>query len=538
MAAALANPLESEDHGCRGPSAAELVHRTSRSGLRFAAAMDHEISGPPGLEVDCESGPDRAAVTMAAHLTEGQTLSFVKYVGYGWSSVRSRQGLRDQAIAAVTAAGHAGWDRLAADQRCSLDDYWSRADVTLAADGVLERTIRFSQFHLLQATARRATRDPGQGPHWYRLRRSHVLGHRGPPHGRAHLPAARGGGRCTAMEALDAPVGPRSSRNVRAGRGCLPWRTISGQECSSYWPASTAAFHVNADIAHATLTYLDATQDIGFAVEVGLELLAETARLWMSLGHRDRRGRFRIAGVTGPDEYSALADDNLYTNLMAQRNLQGAVDTALEHRSRAEELGITESEIASWADAAASMLVPFDEHRRVHPQSLGFTDHEPWNFELTPPDHYPLMLHYAYFDLYRKQVVKQADVVLAMQLRPEAFDDEQRARNFAYYEAMTVRDSSLSAQSQGVVARHTSPSRPGLRIPGRDGLSGCRRRPPRHGQRPPPAQRWPAPGTSWPAGRRLPAAPWQPLRSIPSSPRGSAPSASAWSIGAAACRWS
>src|SRR5581483_1164624 len=107
----------------------------------------------------------------------------------------------------------------------------------------------------------------------------------------------------------------------------FPWRTIHGEECSGYWPASTAAFHLNADIADAVLRYVSATGDRAFEYPVGADLLVETARLWVSLGQFDRAGRFRIDGVTGPDEYSAIADNNLYTNLMAQQNLRAAIDS-------------------------------------------------------------------------------------------------------------------------------------------------------------------------------------------------------------------
>jgi alpha,alpha-trehalose phosphorylase len=98
------------------------------------------------------------------------------------------------------------------------------------------------------------------------------------------------------------------------------------------------------------------------------------------------------------------------------------------------------------------MYIPFDERLGVHPQHEGFTDYARWDFKNTPEDHYPLLLHYPYFQLYRKQVVKQADLVLAMYMRSEAFTPEQKARNFAYYEPITVRDSSLSACTQSVVA--------------------------------------------------------------------------------------
>jgi alpha,alpha-trehalose phosphorylase len=109
-------------------------------------------------------------------------------------------------------------------------------------------------------------------------------------------------------------------------------------------------------------------------------------------------------------------------------------------------------EAARWRDAAAAMFVPYDERLRVHAQSEGFTEHAEWDFAATKPDQYPLLLHFPYFDLYRKQVVKQADLVLAMHMCPDAFTAEEKLRNFDYYEAITVRDSSLSAATQAVVA--------------------------------------------------------------------------------------
>jgi alpha,alpha-trehalose phosphorylase len=243
----------------------------------------------------------------------------------------------------------------------------------------------------------------------------------------------------------------RAAQLGHAG-AAFPWRTIRGQECSGYWPAGTAAFHINADVADAATRYYAATEDEAFERDVGLELLVETARLWRSLGHHDALGRFRIDGVTGPDEYSALADNNVYTNLMAQRNLRSAVEAAGRHPEVAARLGVDDEETASWRDAAQAMLIPYDASLGVHPQAEGFTEHQRWDFETTSPEQYPLLLHFPYFDLYRKQVVKQADLVLAMYLRGDAFSDEEKARNFAYYERLTVRDSSLSACTQAVLA--------------------------------------------------------------------------------------
>jgi alpha,alpha-trehalose phosphorylase len=197
---------------------------------------------------------------------------------------------------------------------------------------------------------------------------------------------------------------------------------------------------------------VQATGDYDFEREYGLELLVETARLWRSLGHHDRHGRFHIDGVTGPDEYTAVVDDNIYTNLMAQQNMFAAVDAAKRHPDLARKLGVDDEEAASWRDAAAAVHIPYDRELGVHQQSQGFTRLQEWDFENTPPEAYPLLLNYPYFDLYRKQVVKQADLVMAMYIRGDAFTPEEKARNFAYYDARTVRDSSLSACVQAVMA--------------------------------------------------------------------------------------
>jgi alpha,alpha-trehalose phosphorylase len=178
----------------------------------------------------------------------------------------------------------------------------------------------------------------------------------------------------------------------------------------------------------------------------------ETARLWRSLGHHDAAGKFRIDGVTGPDEYSAVADNNVFTNLMAQRNLRAAADAVGRHPRRAGELGVDDEEAATWRDAADRMVIPYDEALEVHPQAEGFTEHQVWDFEACGVNQYPLLLHFPYFDLYRKQVVKQADLVLALFMCGDAFTLAEKQRNFDYYEPLTVRDSSLSACSQAIVA--------------------------------------------------------------------------------------
>ncbi|TNY37619.1 glycoside hydrolase family 65 protein [Thermomonospora catenispora] len=452
MAAMLEHPLVSEEHVSNGRRVV-LVHRTRRSGLRMAAGMTHEIYGPEKLSTEAESFPDVGRVTVATRLSPGQRLRIVKYLAYGWSSRRSRPALHDQVVAALADARLTGWEGLLQEQRDFLDEFWAGADVEVDGDPEVQQAVRFALFHILQAGARAERRmipskgltGPGYDGHAFWDTETFVL-----PVLTYTFPTAAAD--ALAWRHMTLPLAEERARTLGLEGAAFPWRTIRGQECSGYWPAGTAAFHVNADIADAVVRYVDATEDTEFEREIGVELLVATARLWRSLGHHDVHGGFRIDGVTGPDEYSALADNNVYTNLMARRNLRAAADAAMRHPEVADRLGVTTEEAASWRDAADAMLIPYDERLGVHPQSEQFTNHARWDFARVRPDQYPLLLHFPYFDLYRKQVVKQADLVLAMHLCGEAFTEEHKRRNFAYYEAITVRDSSLSAQTQAVIA--------------------------------------------------------------------------------------
>jgi alpha,alpha-trehalose phosphorylase len=455
LSAILQSPLVSEAHESYEPtpSRALLVHRTRVSGLRIAAGMSHEITGLAKMATRIESYPDLGRTTVATQVAPGEKLHIVKYIGYGWSSGRSRPALIDQVVGALAGAHLTGWDGLLAEQQEYLDEFWEGADVEVDGDAEIQQAVRFGLFHILQAGARAEFRPiaakgltgTGYDGHTFWDTESFVLPVLTYTHPSAAADALR-----WRHSVLD--YARQHATDLNLSGAAFPWRTIRGQECSGYWPAGTAAFHINADIADAVIRYLDATEDTAFETEVGLELLVETARLWRSLGQHDAMGRFRIEGVTGPDEYSAVKDNNIYTNLMAQRNLACAADLAVRMPADADRLGVSTEEAAAWRDAAAAMYIPFDERLGVHPQHEGFTDYARWDFKNTPEDHYPLLLHYPYFQLYRKQVVKQADLVLAMYMRSEAFTPEQKARNFAYYEPITVRDSSLSACTQSVVA--------------------------------------------------------------------------------------
>ncbi|MDA2894055.1 glycoside hydrolase family 65 protein [Mycolicibacterium sp. BiH015] len=449
VAAVLNKPLEAVQHEI-SERGAMLVHRTRASDLTMAAAMDHLIEGDGRVDVSGDAGQDWARTTVVCGLKPGERLRLVKYLAYGWSSLRSRPALRDQVAAAIAGARYTGWQGLLDAQREYLDDFWDCADVEVHGDADCQQAVRFGLFHVLQASARAERRAiAGKG-----LTGTGYDGHAFWDTEGFVLPVLTYTAPRAAADALRWRASTLDLARARAAEldlkgASFPWRTIRGEECSAYWPAGTAAFHVNADIAMAFERYRVVSGDDSIEKECGLAVLVETARMWLSLGHHDRYGRWRIDGVTGPDEYTAVVRDNVFTNLMAAANLRSAFGACTRHPEAARDLGVDHEETAAWRDAADAVYIPYDGELGVHPQCEGFTTLREWDF--TDNTKYPLLLHEPYVRLYPAQVIKQADLVLAMQWQSHAFTAEQKARNVDYYERRTTRDSSLSACTQAVM---------------------------------------------------------------------------------------
>jgi alpha,alpha-trehalose phosphorylase len=430
-----------------------LVHETRTSGLVVAAGMDHVLDGTPSPEATIREDGSLARWSYSTTVHPGRPLRLVKLLAYHWAAGGEPAALAADGCRSLEHARALGFEALAAGQRKLLDEVWTRADIEIDGDPELQHALRYALFQLHQNTALAAGHAiPAKGltgggydGHTFwdtEIFLLPVLTYCAPQHVEAAL----------RWRASTLPQARANARRLGLSGAAFPWRTIAGEECSGYLPAGTAAFHINADIAHAVTQYVAATGDTRFEREAGAPLLVETARLWASLGYHDARrgGRFSIDGVTGPDEYSVLVDNNLYTNLMAQANLRAAADAVERHGPQA--LGVQAREVVAWRRAADAMTIPYDTELGVHLQDEDFARHAPLDFDTISPEHYPLLLHVPYFQLYRHQVIKQPDLVLAMALCPRAFTAEQRQCNFAHYEALTVRDSSLAAGTQAVVA--------------------------------------------------------------------------------------
>ncbi len=433
---------------------AVLVHEARQSGNVVAAGMDHDIvAAPASFEEANEADGDLARWSASGAATPGEPVRLVKLLAYHWGPDADPAALAADAHRTLDRASALGFEALVALQHAALDEVWARADIELDGDPEVQHALRYALFQLHQNSACAAGRaipakgltGPGYSGHTFwdtEIFLLPVLTYCAPRHAEEAL----------RWRASTLPEALAKARRLGLRGAAFPWRTIAGEECSGYLPAGTAAFHVNAAIAHAAARHVAATGDARFEREAGAPLLVEIARMWASLGYHDERrgGRFSIDGVTGPDEYSPLVDNNLYTNLMAQANLRAAVDVV--ERLGEAALGVDPGEVASWRAAADAMTIPYDAVLGIHLQDEDFSRHAPFDFAATPTDHYPLLLHVPYFELYRRQVVKQPDLVLAMALCGAAFTEEEKRRNLAHYEALTVRDSSLSAGTQAVLA--------------------------------------------------------------------------------------
>lgn len=440
-----------------------LGYTTTNSKMRLGCGIEHAFDTECPHACETKDSEDSGKVVFSIDAKPGLPIHLTKYIAYHTSRRSPPEELCERAERTLDrAVSHGFYDLLEGQQQC-LDDFWRRSDIHVSGDPAAQQAFRFNVFQIIQAAGRAegaglpAKGLTGQGyeGHYFWDAEIYVMPfliYTSPRIARnllkfrySYLDKAR-----------------ERARQVNQRGALFPWRTINGNEASAYYAAGTAQYHINADIIYALKKYVDVTGDEEFLYDVGAEMLVETARLWEDLGFYSERkgGKFCIHGVTGPDEYNTVVNNNTYTNLMARENLWYAAKTVenLRHKDpqRFAELvdrtGLQVSEIAEWKKAADSMYIPFDEKMGIHPQDDSFLDKEPWDFKNTPPDRYPLLLYHHPLVIYRHQVIKQADVVLAMFLLEHDFSAEQKKRNFDFYDPLTTGDSSLSVSIQAIVA--------------------------------------------------------------------------------------
>ncbi len=438
----------------------ELGYRAVDSAMTLGVAADHIFATENVYEWSVQTDDDLAKVVYRIDAEPGVPITLTKYVAYHTSrGVPSRE-LLDRCARTLGRALKAGLDRLRSDQTEWLQTFWACSDATLEGDNAVQQALRWNLFQMAQASARaegagipaKGVTGSGYGGHYFWDTEIYVL-----PFLTYTRPDAARAALRFRHQLLDAAR--RRAGELSQSGALFPWRTINGEEASAYYAAGTAQYHINADIAYALAQYVAATGDRDFLMRAGVDILIETARMWADLGFW-QDSEFHIHGVTGPDEYTTVVNDNLFTNVMARFNLAQAARAVRElaqidgpeYDALVARLKLGDEEILEWERAAEAMAIPFDDFLGVHPQDLHFLEREVWDLANTPLTKRPLLLHYHPLVIYRFQVLKQADVVLALFLQGELFTDEQKRADFEYYDPITTGDSTLSAVVQSIMA--------------------------------------------------------------------------------------
>jgi alpha,alpha-trehalose phosphorylase len=441
-----------------------LGYRASNSGMTIACGVDHVLETENEFTESSRIDDDLAKHVYSVQAHAGLPIRLVKTIAYHTTRAVPTRELADRCDRTLDRIAETPIEEVFDRQRDWLAAYWERSDVAVAGHPDIQQAVRWNLFQLAQATARtdgggiaaKGVSGSGYGGHYFWDTEIYVLPfltYTSPDVARNALRFRHG--------MLDAARDRATELNQRGA--LFPWRTINGLESSAYYAAGTAQYHIDADISHALSQYVSATGDEDFLIAgEAIDILVETARMWADLGFWRGNGSpdFHIHGVTGPDEYTTVVNDNLFTNVMARANLRAAVRRCRRVREADPEayarivarLDLRDEEVDEWAAAAEAMHILFDEELGIHPQDSQFLEKELWDLENTPPQNHPLLLHYHPLVIYRFQVIKQADVVLALLLQGDEFTVEQKRKDFEYYDALTTGDSTLSASTQSIVA--------------------------------------------------------------------------------------
>jgi alpha,alpha-trehalose phosphorylase len=452
-----------------------LCHATEKSNLTLTCATEAALQTSCPYSHKVVHTEDFGQVAFTIEARPDAPIEVTKYIVYHTSRTASADELCGRAEWTMDRVTGQGFQKLLAAQEQYMDDFWRRSDVwvkdisrerTKRTTVEMQQAIRFNLFHILQAAARAEDVGvPAKGltgkayeGHYFWDTEIYLLPfliYTSPQIARNLL----------IFRYKMLPQARARARELGHRGAMFPWRTISGEEASAYYAAGTAQYHINADIMYALRKYVQATGDERFLRDYGAEMLVETARLWLDLGFysHTKGGKFCINGVTGPDEYKTVVNNNAYTNLMARENLRYAAQIIESlrtnepdaYRALTEKTALAPTEMEAWRRAAENMYVPYDEKLKIIPQDDSFLDLEPWDFKNTPADHYPLLLFYHPLNIYRKQVIKQADVILALFLLGDDFPIEEKKRNFDFYDSLTTGDSSLSSCVEAIIAAQT-----------------------------------------------------------------------------------
>lgn len=441
---------------------------TKKSGLTMACGAIHKLLTPKSDQQDVsffEAAEYAGCAEYQTKVEPNVTVCLEKFMVYTSDLDRKKEELHEFTEGELRTARIRGYDLLAEEHKSYVHEFWEHADVTVDGDDALQQGIRFNLFHIMQAAGRdgrtgmgaKGLTGEGYEGHYFWDTEMYVLPvfvYTAPEIAKKLLDYR--------YHTLD--IARERARVLGHPTGALyPWRTINGEEASTYFPLGTAQYHINGDIAYAFWLYVTVTGDMEYLKDCAAEVLCETARVWADVGSfaECRGNRYCICAVTGPDEYNAIVDNNFYTNLMARENLRNAIE-ALEllkeqepvaYRQLIQKLKLTDDETTYWQRIIDNIYFPYDEKRQVYPLDDGFMMRKPWDdSKIAPEKRHLLYENFHPLFVYRQRMSKQADAILGMYLHSNLFTEEELKRNYDFYQEVTLHHSSLSTCIFGILA--------------------------------------------------------------------------------------
>ncbi|MGB4659918.1 MAG: hypothetical protein WBI07_12105, partial [Mobilitalea sp.] len=349
-----------------------------------------------------------------------------------------------------------GYDTLYASNAAAWSDKWKNSDIELHGDDKLQTALRYNIFQLIQTNSERDN--------------TVNIGARGIMHSRykgcyfwdtdifmlpfyIHTnPAAAKN--LVMYRYLKLPDARLNAKELNLKGARYPWMcSIDGREQCESWDIGKSEIHITADVVYAVDYYVQMTGDMEFYTDQAVEIYLEAASYHESrLTYEEKEDRYNLLFVKGPDEYCGITSNNTYSNWLIRYNLKLAIEgldylkqhCTVKYEELKEKLGIKESYISKWLDIIAKIKIPYEEQENLYLQDDTFMKLEKLTINSLKTNGVPLYQTICFDRLQRYQVLKQADFLLLLTLRPTDFTQKQKLAAWNYYEPLTLHDSSLS----------------------------------------------------------------------------------------------
>jgi maltose phosphorylase len=425
------------------------------SGMRWQVYVDQEKIAP-----DATTGErDKYASTMFnVDVAEGQTFRFVKFATNVSSENYPKNQLITWARENLSKIRNKGYERLLQEQKEAWAAKWAESDIIVEGDVKAQQAIRFNIFQLNQTYTGEDERlnigpkgftGEKYGGSTYWDTEAYCLPFylsTADKHVAKQLLVYR-------YKQLDKAIENAEKLGFTGGAALYPMVTMNGEECHNEWEITFEEIHRNGAIAYAIHKYVSYTGDEKHLAEYGLEVLIGIARFWSQrITFSNKRGKYVMLGVTGPNEYENNIDNNFYTNYISNWCLKYTKEVAQKvaqsdadaYRKICEKTGFDLKETERWDDIVANMHFPYDEELGIYLQQENFLDKEIIPAAQLPQEQRPINQHWSWDRILRSCYIKQADTLQGFYFFESDFTDEALAKHFDFYEPITVHESSLS----------------------------------------------------------------------------------------------